>query len=490
MTVQQDARAPARRPRPLADEAREVMDEIMRGEATSAQIGGFLVALRLKGETADEIAGCAEAMRAHVLPVKPTRDDLVDTAGTGGDGAQHAQHLDGGRARRRGRRRRRREARQPRGVVGVGLGRRARGARLRARAPAGADRALDRRARLRLPVRADAPPRDAARRAGAARARDADRLQRARPADEPGRRAGAGRRRLRAEARARRSPRCSPSSARGARSSCTARAGSTSSRRPARTSSARSSTASVREREIDPLDLGIPRCDPDELRGGTPGENATTIRAVFAGEDGGARDAILLNAAGAIAAAGHAADLREGLEARSDAVDSGAALRAARRAGRVLAGGGGERLMGRFRDALAQAGLGAIAEVKRRSPSRATCAPTRDPAALAAAFERAGAAAVSVLVDERFGGTLADLARRAVGHDAAAARQGLLLRARRALRSCERPAPTRCCCCSATSTTRRRATLHGARPASSGSTRSSRRTTPRSSSARSSSAPR
>ena len=69
------------------EQAREVMDEIMRGEATQAQIGGFLVALRLKGETAEEIAGCAEAMRDHVLPVRPKRDDLVDTAGTGGDGA-------------------------------------------------------------------------------------------------------------------------------------------------------------------------------------------------------------------------------------------------------------------------------------------------------------------------------------------------------------------------------------------------------------------
>src|SRR3989454_8527539 len=67
-------------------EAREVMGEIMRGEATPAQIGGFLVALRAKGETADEITGCAEAMREHVLPVRPRRPDLVDTAGTGGDG--------------------------------------------------------------------------------------------------------------------------------------------------------------------------------------------------------------------------------------------------------------------------------------------------------------------------------------------------------------------------------------------------------------------
>src|SRR5205823_14897001 len=53
---------------------------------TQAQIAGFLVALRAKGETADEITGCAEAMREHVLPVRPRRPDLVDTAGTGGDG--------------------------------------------------------------------------------------------------------------------------------------------------------------------------------------------------------------------------------------------------------------------------------------------------------------------------------------------------------------------------------------------------------------------
>src|SRR4051812_48074032 len=67
-------------------EAREAMQQIMLGEATQAQIAGFLIALRAKGETADEIAGCAEAMRDHVLPVRPLREDLVDTAGTGGDG--------------------------------------------------------------------------------------------------------------------------------------------------------------------------------------------------------------------------------------------------------------------------------------------------------------------------------------------------------------------------------------------------------------------
>jgi indole-3-glycerol phosphate synthase/phosphoribosylanthranilate isomerase len=66
--------------------------------------------------------------------------------------------------------------------------------------------------------------------------------------------------------------------------------------------------------------------------------------------------------------------------------------------------------MARFRDGLARPGLSAIAEVKRRSPSAGDLRPDADPAALAASFESAGAAAVSVLVDERFGGSPADLA--------------------------------------------------------------------------------
>ncbi|HEY5662115.1 MAG TPA: hypothetical protein VIR59_15130 [Gaiellaceae bacterium] len=65
--------------------------------------------------------------------------------------------------------------------------------------------------------------------------------------------------------------------------------------------------------------------------------------------------------------------------------------------------------MGRFRDALAVPGLGAIAEVKRRSPSAGELRPDADPARLAAQFARAGAAAISVLVDERFGGSVDDL---------------------------------------------------------------------------------
>jgi anthranilate phosphoribosyltransferase len=72
-----------------ADEAQSAMDIIMTGQATPAQIGGYLVALRMKGETVEEIVGSARAMRrqAHSISVPPNGLPLIDTAGTGGDGA-------------------------------------------------------------------------------------------------------------------------------------------------------------------------------------------------------------------------------------------------------------------------------------------------------------------------------------------------------------------------------------------------------------------
>jgi len=67
------------------DQARAAMAHIMSGEATEAQIGGFLVALRMRGETAEQISGFAEAMRESSIRVHSAHPNLVDTCGTGGD---------------------------------------------------------------------------------------------------------------------------------------------------------------------------------------------------------------------------------------------------------------------------------------------------------------------------------------------------------------------------------------------------------------------
>src|SRR5512133_2405231 len=78
-----------RRENMSAAEAEQAMQIIMSGQATDAQIGAYLIALRLKGETVDEITGSARAMRAIASKVPYDVDGypLLDTAGTGGDGA-------------------------------------------------------------------------------------------------------------------------------------------------------------------------------------------------------------------------------------------------------------------------------------------------------------------------------------------------------------------------------------------------------------------
>ncbi|WP_309118646.1 anthranilate phosphoribosyltransferase [Paenibacillus sp.] len=79
--------------RPLTrTEAQEVMETIMDGEATPAQIGGLLSLLRVKGETAEEVAGFAEGMRSRVNRVPTLQEGLLDTCGTGGDG-QHTFNI-------------------------------------------------------------------------------------------------------------------------------------------------------------------------------------------------------------------------------------------------------------------------------------------------------------------------------------------------------------------------------------------------------------
>jgi anthranilate phosphoribosyltransferase len=306
------------------EEARQAMQEIMRGEATQAQIAGFLVALRAKGETADEIAGCAEAMREHVLPVQPRRDDLVDTAGTGGDGkrtlnistaAALVAAAAGAGVAKHGNRAASSQTgsadvlealgfeldlapeRIAQSIDELGFGfmfAQAHHPAMQHAAPVrrelGTRTVFNVLGPLTNPARARAqvvgvyseslvrPIAEALVQLGAHRAfvvHGADGIDELSPT--------------------------------GPNNVCEVVDG------------------GVRERTIDPLDLGIDRCALDELVGGQPAENAAAIRTVFAGERSGRRDAILLNAAGAIAAGGHAEDLSEGLELARVALDSGAA---------------------------------------------------------------------------------------------------------------------------------------------------------------------
>jgi len=69
-----------------AADMRGVMDEIMSGQATPAQIAGFITALRMKGETVEEVTGAADSMRRHATFIDAGPGPVVDTCGTGGDG--------------------------------------------------------------------------------------------------------------------------------------------------------------------------------------------------------------------------------------------------------------------------------------------------------------------------------------------------------------------------------------------------------------------
>src|SRR5580692_1114386 len=72
-----------------AEQAREAMHVILGGQASQPQLAGFLIAMRMKGETVDELVGFARAMREMAVPVEHGLTDkiLLDTCGTGGDGA-------------------------------------------------------------------------------------------------------------------------------------------------------------------------------------------------------------------------------------------------------------------------------------------------------------------------------------------------------------------------------------------------------------------
>ena len=306
------------------EEARGAMGSIMSGEATPAQIAGFLIALRSKGETADEIAGCAEAMREHAVIVRPRREDLVDTAGTGGDGASTlnistAAALVAAAAGAAVAKHGNRAVSSASGSADVleALG-------FVLELPAGrVERSIDELGFGFLFAPAHHP---AMRHAAQVRRELATRtvFNVLGPLTNP---AGARAQILGVYSREL-VPTIADVLARlGTRHAFVVHgAGGIDELSPCGPNAVCEVVGgAVRTRTIDPEELGVRRCSPEALRGGSPADNARAIREVFAGADGPRRDAILLNAAGAIAAAGHAEDLREGMEVARATVESGAA---------------------------------------------------------------------------------------------------------------------------------------------------------------------
>jgi anthranilate phosphoribosyltransferase len=308
------------------DEAASAFETIIRGDATQVQIAGFLVALRMKGETAEEITGFARTARAMATPIH-VDGALLDTCGTGGDGLAtfNISTLSA--------------------IVAAACGARvAKHGNRAASSLCGSADVLE-----KLGVKIDLPPE------GVARC-----IEQAgigflfAPVFHPSFRfAGVPRREL-----AIRTvfnvlgPLCNPAGARyqalgvadGAMAAKMAdvllrlgveraivfhAADGMDELSVASPSFVIEIDGTRKEYELDPADLGLARAPIESLRGGGPDENAAVARELLEGATGPRRDVVLLNASAALRAAGLAKDWKEGIGLAAEAIDKG-------RAGQVL----------------------------------------------------------------------------------------------------------------------------------------------------------
>jgi len=324
MIIQEAIRRAMRRENLSATEAEAAMGEIMSGNATQAQIGAFLAALGTKGETAEEITGCARAMRRSATPVRPQSRDLVDTCGTGGDG-RHTFNISTTAA-----------------LVAAGAG---------LKVAKHGNRSISSRCGsadvlAALGVRVDLPPERVA-----ACVDEVGLAFLFAPSLHPAMKHAMGARRelgvrtvfnvlgpltnpagATVQVLGVFDPQLTETLARvllalGVRAAFVVHGADgldeLSTTGPNRVSELRD--GEVRTFTLDPLDLGLPRSRLSDLQGDDAATNAAITRSVLAGERGPRRDIVLLNAGAALVAAGLASDLREGVAQAAQAIDTGRA---------------------------------------------------------------------------------------------------------------------------------------------------------------------
>jgi anthranilate phosphoribosyltransferase len=311
------------------DDTAAVLSEIMAGNASEVQIAGFLVALRTKGETVEELAGLARTMRAMATHVRVASDDLVDTAGTGGGrrtfnvsttaaliaagaGCTVAKHGN----------------RSATGLSGSADVLEALGARIDL-SPDAVARCIDevgfgfmfapahhQATRYVIPVRRQLAVRTIFNFLG--------------PLTNP---AGATRQLIGVSDAAYLETMAGALALLGTKHALLVASedGLDELSISAPTLVVEVVGAELRRYTVSPEEVSLRRAPGEEIPGGTPEENAETARAIFAGETGAPRDLAVLNAGAAIYAGGRAATLEEGVRAAERAVDDGAALGALER---------------------------------------------------------------------------------------------------------------------------------------------------------------
>lgn len=309
------------------EQARDVMDQVMAGEATPVQVAGVLIALRAKGETVEEMAGFVDSMRAHATPIEVPAD-TIDTCGTGGDrtgtfnistaaalvaagaGIPVAKHGNRAASSRCG-------SADVLEALGVDITLGADGVR----------RCID-AAGMGFCFAPTFHP--AMRHAGPARKELGVRtvFNVLGPLANPGR--------VRRQALGVGAAPLAPLMIRVLQDLGHERAlvfygedglDELTTTGPSRVFQLKD--GAVSDYQLDPQTLGLNRSQPSDLKGGTPPENAAILRQVLAGEAGARRDVVLLNAAAAVLAAGRAEEWPAAMDVARESLDSG-------RAGQVL----------------------------------------------------------------------------------------------------------------------------------------------------------